>query len=107
MSGVGRGGLLLAGNLLNASGMTARLVDFAVALVGFIRGGLGHAVVVANIIMSGMSGSAFIACQIAGVSVNEFTRAVWRPFFALVLALVVCAIWPGLVLFLSNAIMGR
>jgi len=49
---------LLAGSLLNASGMTARLVAFAVALVGHIRGGLGHAVVVSNMVMSGMSGSA-------------------------------------------------
>jgi len=49
---------LLAGNLLNASGMTARLVAFAIAAIGFIRGGMGHAVVVANVIMAGMSGSA-------------------------------------------------
>src|SRR4029453_18962121 len=49
---------LLAGNLLNASDMTGRLVAFAVAVIGHIRGGLGHAVVVANVIMSGMSGSA-------------------------------------------------
>src|SRR5262249_39224141 len=35
---------LLAGNLLNACGMTARLVAFSVALVGHVRGGLGHAV---------------------------------------------------------------
>ena len=49
---------LLAGNLLNACGMTERLVAFAVAAVGHVRGGLGHAVVVSNVIMSGMSGSA-------------------------------------------------
>src|SRR4029078_4159832 len=49
---------LLAGNLLNACGMTARLAACSVALVGHIRGGLGHAVVVSNVIMSGMSGSA-------------------------------------------------
>lgn len=49
---------LLAGNLLNESGMTARLVAFALAAIGFIRGGMGHAVVVANVIMAGMTGSA-------------------------------------------------
>ena len=49
----------------------------------------------------------FIACQIAGVTINEFTRAVWRPFLALVFALLLCAIWPDLVLFLPNALMGR
>jgi len=49
----------------------------------------------------------FISCQIAGVSVNEFTRAVWRPFLALLAALVVVALWPGLVLFLPNMVMGQ
>ncbi len=49
----------------------------------------------------------FIACQLAGITVNEFTRAVWRPFLALVLAVIVCALWPGLVLFLPNLVMGR
>jgi tripartite ATP-independent transporter DctM subunit len=49
----------------------------------------------------------FISCQIAGVTVNEFTQAVWRPFLALVAALVVVALWPGLVLFLPNLVMGR
>lgn len=49
---------LLSGSLLNRSGMTERIVTFALALVGHIRGGLGHAVVVANVVMSGMSGSA-------------------------------------------------
>ena len=48
----------------------------------------------------------FIGCQIAGVSVNEFTRAVWRPFLALVCALVVISQWPGLVLFLPNLLLG-
>jgi C4-dicarboxylate transporter DctM subunit len=48
----------------------------------------------------------FISCQIAGVSVNEFTRAVWRPLLALIAALVVVALWPGLVLFLPNLVFG-
>ena len=48
----------------------------------------------------------FIACQPAGITVNEFTPAVWRPFLALVLAVIVCALWPGLVLFLPNLVMG-
>jgi tripartite ATP-independent transporter DctM subunit len=56
---------LLAGGLLNKSGMTDRMVAFALALVGHIRGGLGHAVVVSNVMMSGMSGSA--ASDAAGV----------------------------------------
>jgi C4-dicarboxylate transporter DctM subunit len=49
----------------------------------------------------------FITCQLAGISVNEFTLAVWRPLLALVLAVIVCALWPELVLFLPRLVMGR
>ncbi len=48
----------LAGELMNRGGITKRLVDLAQALVGGIRGGLGHVTVVTNMIMAGMSGSA-------------------------------------------------
>ncbi|HXZ44057.1 MAG TPA: TRAP transporter large permease subunit, partial [archaeon] len=45
----------LAGELMNQGGITKRLVDLAQALVGGIRGGLGHVTVVTNMIMAGMS----------------------------------------------------
>jgi C4-dicarboxylate transporter DctM subunit len=47
----------LAGELMNQGGITQRLMDLAQALVGGIRGGLGHVTVVTNMIMAGMSGS--------------------------------------------------
>jgi C4-dicarboxylate transporter, DctM subunit len=49
---------MLAGSLMDNGGVTRRLVDFSSALVGHITGGLAHVVVVANMIMAGMSGSA-------------------------------------------------
>jgi tripartite ATP-independent transporter DctM subunit len=49
---------ILAGELMNASGITDRLIRFSSTLVGHIRGGLGHVTVVANMIMAGISGSA-------------------------------------------------
>ena len=49
---------MLAGSLMDNGGVTRRLVTFASALVGHITGGLAHVVVVANMIMAGMSGSA-------------------------------------------------
>jgi tripartite ATP-independent transporter DctM subunit len=49
---------VLAGALMNYGGITRRLVDFATTLVGHISGGLGHVTIVANVIMSGMSGTA-------------------------------------------------
>jgi C4-dicarboxylate transporter DctM subunit len=49
---------VLAGALMNTGGITRRLVRFADVLVGHIRGGLAHVVVVTNMIMAGISGSA-------------------------------------------------
>ena len=51
--------------------------------------------------------SMFIACRIAGVTATEFTLAVWRPFLALVVSLVIISLFPQLVLFLPNLVMGR
>ena len=49
---------LLAGELMNAGGLSRRIVDFAIACVGHIRGGLGIVAVVAAVIMASLSGSA-------------------------------------------------
>ena len=48
---------ILAGNLMNTGGITHRLVGLSRALVGHIKGGLAHVVVITNVIMAGMSGS--------------------------------------------------
>ncbi|MGX5218501.1 TRAP transporter large permease [Pseudomonas sp. S9] len=49
---------ILAGNLMNSSGMTPRLMRLANALVGHFRGGLGHVNVVAGVFFAGVNGSA-------------------------------------------------
>jgi tripartite ATP-independent transporter DctM subunit len=49
---------ILAGNLMNSAGITNRIYDFAVAGVGWLRGGLGHVNVVGSVIFAGMSGTA-------------------------------------------------
>ncbi|WMS44333.1 TRAP transporter large permease [Acuticoccus sp. MNP-M23] len=49
---------ILAGNLMNTGGITARIFRFANACVGHIRGGLGQVNIVASLIFSGMSGAA-------------------------------------------------
>ena len=49
---------ILAGELMNASGITNRIVDFSRTLVGHIRGGLAHVNIVSNMLFSGISGSA-------------------------------------------------
>lgn len=49
---------ILAANIMNTGSTTTRIFDFATALVGFTKGGLGHANVVASSIFATMSGTA-------------------------------------------------
>jgi TRAP-type C4-dicarboxylate transport system permease large subunit len=49
---------ILAGNLMNNAGITNRIYAFALALVGWFRGGLGHVNVVGSVVFAGMSGTA-------------------------------------------------
>jgi TRAP-type C4-dicarboxylate transport system permease large subunit len=49
---------ILAGNLMNSAGITNRIYDYALALVGWLKGGLGHVNVVGSVIFAGMSGTA-------------------------------------------------
>ncbi|MEN9779806.1 MAG: putative large permease component [Pseudomonadota bacterium] len=49
---------LLAGEFMNAGGLSRRIVNFAMAWVGHFRGGLGYVAVIAAVIMASLSGSA-------------------------------------------------
>ena len=49
---------IFAGNLMNSAGITNRIYNFALALVGWMKGGLGHVNVVGSMIFAGMSGTA-------------------------------------------------
>ncbi|ROR39579.1 TRAP transporter large permease subunit [Diaphorobacter sp. C33] len=49
---------ILAGELMNAGGLSRRIIDLARAFVGHIRGGLGFVVIGAAVLLASMSGSA-------------------------------------------------
>ena len=49
---------MLAGELMNRSGITLRLVEFSQALIGHLRGGLAHVNVLSSMLFAGLSGSA-------------------------------------------------
>src|SRR6187397_758026 len=49
---------ILAGNLMNSAGITNRIYDFAVALAGWMRGGLAQVNIIGSVIFAGMSGTA-------------------------------------------------
>src|SRR5207249_10292328 len=44
--------------LMNNAGITNRIYDFALALVGWLKGGLGHVNIIGSVIFAGMSGTA-------------------------------------------------
>ena len=49
---------LLAGEIMNTGGLSKRIVNVAMTLVGHVRGGLGYVVIVASCILASLSGSA-------------------------------------------------
>ncbi len=49
---------ILAGEIMNRSGITGRLIEFAESLVGYLRGGLAHSNMVASMLFAGMTGAA-------------------------------------------------
>ena len=49
---------IFAGNLMNNAGITNRIYNFALSLVGWLKGGLGHVNILGSVIFAGMSGTA-------------------------------------------------
>jgi tripartite ATP-independent transporter DctM subunit len=49
---------ILAGELMNAGGLSKRIIEFAITFVGHLRGGLGYVAIIAALIMAALSGSA-------------------------------------------------
>ncbi len=73
----------LAGELMNASGITDRILSFANALVGHIRGGLCQVGITTSMVFAGVSGSAVAdAAAVGSVLVPAMKRAGYPPAFA-------------------------
>ena len=86
---------IFAGNLFNAAGIARRIFEFAVALVGHVRGSLGHVNVVASVIFSGMSGVAQAdAAGLGAVEVREMKRHGFAPEFSAAITAVSSIIGP-------------
>jgi tripartite ATP-independent transporter DctM subunit len=74
---------VFAGELMNLTGVTQRIVRFAASLVGHRNGGLANVGVTTNYIMSGTSGSALADCAATGtVLIPEMVRRGFPPTFA-------------------------
>lgn len=71
---------MLAGEIMNAGGLSRRIVNFAMALVGHVRGGLGYVGIMAAIIMAALSGSAVAdAAALAALLLPMMNRAGYNP----------------------------
>jgi len=74
---------ILAGNLMNTGGMTQRIFDFAHALVGHVKGGLGQVNIVGSMIFAGMSGSALAdAMGLGAIEIKAMTDAGYEKRFS-------------------------
>src|SRR6187549_3238414 len=66
---------ILAGNLMNSAGITNRIYNFALGLVGWMRGGLGHVNVVGSVVFAGMSGTAIAdAAGLGTIEIKAMTE---------------------------------
>ncbi|MCB1810012.1 MAG: TRAP transporter large permease, partial [Candidatus Competibacteraceae bacterium] len=85
----------LAGELMNRGGITRRIIDFANALVGHIRGGLGQVNVVSSIFFSGITGSAVAdTAAVGSVMVPAMVRQGYSRGFAAALTQTSSVIGP-------------
>ncbi len=70
---------MLAGELMNAGGMSRRIVNSAMVWVGHFRGGLGYVAVFAAIVMASLSGSAVAdTAALAAVLLPMMRKAGYR-----------------------------
>ncbi|MFW2542940.1 TRAP transporter large permease [Primorskyibacter sp. 2E107] len=76
-------GFILAGNLMNQGGITTRIIRFANALVGWIRGGLGLTNIAASMLFGGITGTAVAdAASIGGVMIPGMKKAGYPADFS-------------------------
>ena len=86
---------MLAGELMNESGITERLVRFSQYFVGRIQGGLAYVTVIVNVIMAGVSGSAVAdASAVSSVLLPAMARAGYDRRFAAAINAAAATIGP-------------
>ena len=100
---------ILTGNLMNRLEMTRRIFDFINALLGFVRGGLAHASVVASMVFGGISGSAL--ADLAGLGtmvIHAMRQAGYRAEFSAALMVsssLLAPILPPSIMFIIYAVL--
>jgi len=74
---------ILAGQLMNRTGLTDRIFEFALSVVGHIKGSLAHVNVIASIIFAGISGVAQAdAAGLGMIEIQAMKKAGYRSDYA-------------------------
>ena len=74
---------MLMGEIMNKSGISNRLIDFASSIIGFIRGGLGIATVMTGTVMAAISGSATAdAAALGSILIPQMEKRGYKKGFA-------------------------
>jgi len=74
---------VLAGNIMNRAGLAARIFALALAILGHVRGSLGHVNIFASMVFAGMSGVAQAdAAGLGTVEIRAMRKAGYDPAFA-------------------------
>lgn len=88
---------LLAANIMNAAGITNRLIRLAQAMVGHLPGGLGHVNVVVSMLFAGISGSSTAdAAGIGSLLIPQMKKAGYSSSFAV--AITACSSVMGVII---------
>ena len=88
---------LLAANLMNAAGITQRLVDLSRATVGHLPGGLGHVNVLVSMLFAGISGSSTAdAAGIGSLMIPAMKKQGYDPSFSV--AITACSSVMGVII---------
>jgi tripartite ATP-independent transporter DctM subunit len=97
---------IMAGNLMNVTGVTERIFVFASALVGHMRAGLAQVNILSSMIFAGISGAAVADCAgLGAIEIKAMRERGYKPEFAAAITVVSSVIGPlippsiGLVLY--------
>lgn len=86
---------ILAGNLMNRAGIAERIFNFAMAMVGHIKGSTAHVNVVGSMVFAGMSGVAQAdAAGLGAIEIKAMEREGFDPAFAAAVSAVSAIIGP-------------
>jgi len=97
---------IMAGNLMNVTGVTQRIFDFANAMVGHLKAGLAQVNILASMIFAGISGAAVADCAgLGAIEIKAMRERGYKPEFAAAITVASSVIGPlippsiGLVLY--------